>query len=60
MSPQVKMKINEYLESIGGINSVDKKYRIKLIKECILSLNYIEKNITWKKLDKIYPMINQR
>lgn len=35
MSPEVRSKCQEYFKSIGGIESVKKKYRYKLIRSVL-------------------------
>jgi hypothetical protein len=43
MTSNVKKMLKEYLEAIGGIESVKKEDRIPLIKECVRTLNLHEK-----------------
>lgn len=57
MSPQVKQAAIDYFESIGGIESVDSKYRYALKRRVIWLLTEIERNTSFEKMRGVYPMV---
>jgi hypothetical protein len=56
MTEFVKTEVKKYLESIGGIKTVKKKYRIALLKRCIQFLTLAEKENFYEKFTVWYPM----
>jgi hypothetical protein len=56
MTEFVKTEVKKYLESIGGIKTVKKKYRIALLKWCIWYLTIAEKENLYEKFNAMYPM----
>ena len=54
MTPRVKKALKDYLQEIGGIDSIPKKDRKRHIKVCITALKVVEDAGMWDKMQEIY------